>query len=120
MRGILNPGRSSFNRLQDFLDRVDGVDIVTPADNHLAICSDCFDKRKDVFVEKPIALTSEEAKEMITQANKKGVILQVGHVYRYHPASLKIKSLIGEDRWGKSSMPTAISWGSRGPGRMSG
>ena len=38
---------------------------------------------------------------MITQANKKGVILQVGHVYRYHPASSKIKSLIGEGRLGK-------------------
>ena len=38
---------------------------------------------------------------MITQANKKGVILQVGHVYPYHPASSKIKSLIGEGRLGK-------------------
>jgi len=48
----------------DFLDRVDGVDIVTPADSHLAICWDCFRKGKDVFVEKPIALTSQEAREM--------------------------------------------------------
>ncbi len=85
----------------DFLDRVDGVDVVTPADNHLAICTDCFDKKRDVFVEKPIALTSQEAKEMIGLAKKKGVILQVGHVYRYHPASSKIKSLIEEGRLGK-------------------
>jgi UDP-2-acetamido-3-amino-2,3-dideoxy-glucuronate N-acetyltransferase len=86
---------------RDFLDRIDGVDVVTPADNHLAICRECFDKKKDVFVEKPIALTSQEAKEMIALARKKGVILQVGHVYRYHPASSKIKSLIGEGRLGK-------------------
>jgi UDP-N-acetylglucosamine 3-dehydrogenase len=66
----------------DFLDRVDGVDIVTPADSHLSICRDCFDKKKDVFVEKPIALTTSEAKKMITEAKKKGVILQVGHIYR--------------------------------------
>jgi UDP-N-acetylglucosamine 3-dehydrogenase len=85
----------------DFLDRIDGVDVVTPADNHLAICRECFDRGKDVFVEKPIALTSQEAKEMIALAKKKGVILQVGHVYRYHPASSKIKSLIGEGRLGK-------------------
>jgi len=84
-----------------FIDRVDGVDVVTPADNHLAICRECFDRKKDVFVEKPIALTSQEAKEMITLAKKKGVILQVGHVYRYHPASSKIKGLIGEGRLGK-------------------
>jgi UDP-2-acetamido-3-amino-2,3-dideoxy-glucuronate N-acetyltransferase len=85
----------------DFLDRVDGVDIVTPADNHLAIARECFEKGKDVFVEKPIALTSKEAKEMIALAEKGGRLLQVGHVYRYHPASSKMKDLIEEGRLGK-------------------
>jgi UDP-N-acetylglucosamine 3-dehydrogenase len=89
------------NDYRVFLDRVDGVDIVTPADNHLAICRECFDRKKDVFVEKPIALTSQEAKEIIALSKKKGVILQVGHVYRYHPASSKIKSFIGEGRLGE-------------------
>jgi predicted dehydrogenase len=86
---------------RDFLDRLDGVDIVTPADSHLAICRDCFKQGKDVFVEKPIALTSQEAKEMILQAQKKGVILQVGHIYRYHPATSKIKEFIAQGRLGK-------------------
>jgi predicted dehydrogenase len=85
---------------RDFLDRVDGVDVVTPADSHLRICKCCFEKRKDVFVEKPIALTSAEAKEMISQADKGGLILQVGHIYRYHPASSKIKGFIEEGRLG--------------------
>jgi len=85
----------------DFLDRIDGVDVVTPADSHLAICKECFDRKKDVFVEKPIALTSAEAKAILSQANEREVILQVGHIYRYHPASSKIKSLIGEGRLGK-------------------
>jgi predicted dehydrogenase len=86
---------------RDFLDRVDGVDIATPADNHLAISKDCFKKRKDVFVEKPIAMTSQEAKEMISLAHEKKLILQVGHIYRYHPVSLKIKSLLKEEKLGK-------------------
>jgi predicted dehydrogenase len=86
---------------RDFLDRLDGADIVTPADSHLAICRDCFNKGKHVFVEKPIALTSQEAKEMIVQAHEKGVILQVGHIYRYHPASSKIKEFIDQGRLGK-------------------
>jgi len=85
---------------RDFLDRVDGVDVVTPADSHLTVCKDCFGKGKDVFVEKPIALTTAEAKEMISQAEEKGTILQVGHIYRYHPASSKIKSFIEEGRLG--------------------
>jgi len=85
---------------QDFLDQVNGVDVVTPADSHLAICKDCFKKGKDVFVEKPIALISQEAREMINQAERNGLILQVGHIYRYHPASLKIKQIIKEGRLG--------------------
>jgi len=85
---------------RDFLDRIDGVDVVTPADSHLAICKDCFDKKKDIFVEKPIALTTAEAKEMITQAEAKGVILQVGHIYRYHPAAWKIKKILEEGKLG--------------------
>ena len=84
-----------------FLDRVDGVDIVTPADGHLALCIDCFDKRKDVFVEKPISLTSDEARQIISGAEKRGVILQVGHIYRYHPASLKIKHFIEDGALGR-------------------
>jgi len=94
------PGRLSAD-YHDFLDRVDGVDIVTPADNHQEICEVCFEKGKDVFVEKPIALTTEEAKEMIRQAKEKGAILQVGHLYRYHPASQRMKGLIEDGTLGK-------------------
>ncbi|MGQ9646391.1 MAG: Gfo/Idh/MocA family protein [Thermodesulfobacteriota bacterium] len=86
---------------RDFLDRVDGIDVVTPADNHLPICKDCFERNKDVFVEKPIALTTQEAKEMIDNAKKKRLILQVGHIYRYHPAVSKMKSLIEDGLLGE-------------------
>ena len=85
---------------RDFLDRIDGVDVVTPADSHLTICRDCFDKKKDVFVEKPIALTSVEAIEMIRRANQNGVIFQVGHIYRYHPAVSKIKQILEKGKLG--------------------
>ena len=94
------PGDHLSTNYHDFLDRIDGVDIVTPADSHLAICMDCFRKGKDVFVEKPIALTSQEAKEMIRQAEESRLILQVGHIYRYHPASSKIKQMIEDGRLG--------------------
>jgi UDP-N-acetylglucosamine 3-dehydrogenase len=84
----------------DFLDFVDGVDVVTPADSHLVISKDCFKKGRDVFVEKPIALTSQEAKEMISMAGERGLILQVGHIYRYHPAVSKIKAFLDKGELG--------------------
>jgi predicted dehydrogenase len=83
-----------------FIDRVDGVDVVTPADSHLALCAECFAKGKDVFVEKPIALTSDEAGKMIDLSGERGTLLQVGHIYRYHSASTKIRELIGEGKLG--------------------
>jgi UDP-N-acetylglucosamine 3-dehydrogenase len=96
---FIPPDHLSANYL-DFLNRVDGVDVVTPADSHLAICRDCLRKGKDVFVEKPIALTSQEAREITSLAKEKGLILQVGHIYRYHPAVSRIKSLLEEGRLG--------------------
>jgi len=85
----------------EFLKDVDGVDIVTPADSHLRICRECFEADKDVFVEKPIALTSLEAREMIEMAKSRKLVLQIGHIYRYHPASTKMKSLIEGGRLGR-------------------
>ena len=79
---------------RDFLDKVDAVDVVTPTDSHFDICWNCFEKGKDVFVEKPISLASWEAKEMIRQSEKYDLIFQVGHIYRYHLASLLIKEII--------------------------
>ena len=84
----------------DFLNQVDGVDIVTPADSHLSISRDCFERGKDVFVEKPISVTSKEAEEMVALSREKGLILQVGHIYRYHPAPAKIKNLLEEGKLG--------------------
>jgi predicted dehydrogenase len=84
----------------DFLDKVDAVVVSTSTESHVRICMECFEKQKDVFVEKPIALTSKGAMKMINQADKYGLILQVGHIYRYHPASSKIKKIIEEGRLG--------------------
>ena len=86
---------------RNFIDRVEGVDGVTPADRHLAICKDCFERGRDVFVEKPIAVTIGEAEEMVFRANERKAILQIGHIYRYHPASLRMKPLIENGRLGK-------------------
>ena len=76
---------------RELLGCVDAVDIVTPADSHYAICMDCLRAGKDVFVEKPIALTSSQACEMVSEAEKRDLILQVGHVFRYHSAIQDMK-----------------------------
>src|SRR5262249_36629513 len=67
---------------------VDAVVIVTPAHSHYKFCRDLLEAGKDVFVEKPIALKSDEAEELTELAKRNGAILQVGHIFRFDPASV--------------------------------
>ena len=56
---------------------------------------------KDVFVEKPMALSIRDAEAMHTVANETSRILMVGHLLEYHPAVLKLRKLINSGELGK-------------------
>ena len=86
---------------REALDRVDAVDLVTPADTHLALATECLRAGKDCFVEKPLTLTVEEAERLAEIVSATGRILQVGHIFRFHPVSDALKRLIAEGRIGK-------------------
>ena len=49
---------------------------------------------KDVFVEKPMALSIRRCRKMQSRYRKKGRILMVGHLLEYHPAVLKLREMI--------------------------
>ncbi len=68
------------------MDAADAVVIATPAITHHELTLAAIAKGKDVFVEKPIAVTSQEAREMHAAALEHGRILMVGHILLYHPA----------------------------------
>ena len=55
----------------------------------------CLEKRKDVFIEKPITNTSEQAKKIITTAENNKNIVQVGHIERFNPTVSRLKEVIG-------------------------
>ncbi len=69
-----------------FLNSVDAVDVVTPADVHCPIVMDAIEIRKPVFVEKPLAYSFQEARRIAESSNKSGISVQVGHLFRYNPA----------------------------------
>ncbi|HDS16890.1 MAG TPA: Gfo/Idh/MocA family oxidoreductase [Proteobacteria bacterium] len=79
---------------EDFLDRVDAVDIVTPAQTHLPIAISAMARHKDIFCEKPLAENSAKADEFAAAVKQAGVLCQVGHVFRYDPASAYMKNAI--------------------------
>lgn len=77
-----------FTDMQQLIDAVDAVDIVTPTLSHYDCARKALKKTKHIFIEKPLANTVEEAKEMISLVKEANVKAQVGHVERFNPAFL--------------------------------
>lgn len=77
------------------------VAVAAPAAMHYAIVQDVLAAGKDVFVEKPLALTVKEGQKLVEMAEAGGRILMVGHILRYHPAVHALMGLIAEGKLGK-------------------
>jgi UDP-2-acetamido-3-amino-2,3-dideoxy-glucuronate N-acetyltransferase len=89
---------------RDFIGRVDGVVIVTPAHSHFALCQEFLLAGKDVFVEKPLTLANEESRQLVELADKHQRILQVGHILRFDPATLWLRDAIQQGDFGRLNM----------------
>lgn len=70
------------------LDGVDALVIATPAVTHYDFARAALEAGRHVFVEKPVALTPEDADELIALADARSLILQVGHQERYVAAEV--------------------------------
>ena len=81
--------------------KIQAVVIATPASTHFEIARDAILAGKDVFVEKPLALTFAEGRELVALAKEKKRILMVGHILEYHPAIEKMKVMIEEGKIGQ-------------------
>ena len=75
------------------IESCDAVDIVAPTNFHFEWCEMAIKKGKHVFVEKPLANTMEEARQLVKLAAESGIKFQVGHVERFNPAFLAIKDM---------------------------
>lgn len=89
--------------LEGILDdsSVDGVVIATPAESHYDVASRVLLAGKDVYVEKPLTLRSEEAEKLIALAEHEDRILMVGHLLKFHPAITRLKQLVDTGELGR-------------------
>jgi len=71
-----------------------GIFIATPAKTHYELAKLALSAGKDVFVEKPLALSLAEGEELVELARKNNRILMVGHLMLYHPAVERIKEMV--------------------------
>ncbi|WP_299122723.1 Gfo/Idh/MocA family oxidoreductase [uncultured Tenacibaculum sp.] len=87
-------GYKLFNSIEELIDAVDVVDIVTPTLSHFDCAKQAIEKGKHIFIEKPITNTLQEAEGIRTLASQNHIRGQVGHVERFNPAFTAVKDVI--------------------------
>ncbi len=80
--------------LDDLLKQVDIVSVAAPTSAHFSATKACLEAGKHVLVEKPIAVTSAEARELVELAARRGCLLQVGHSERFNPIMQRMRPFI--------------------------
>lgn len=79
-----------FPGVEEIIAACDIIDIVSPTTTHYDLASKCLLQGKHLFIEKPLAHTLEEARDLVTMVKEANVKCQVGHVERYNPAFLAL------------------------------
>jgi predicted dehydrogenase len=97
------PGVELTNDIAGLFNRtdIDAIAIATPAATHFEIGRQALTAGKDLFVEKPLALTLDDARRLVDLAAARQRILQVGHVLEYHPAMTALRQWIATGRLGR-------------------
>lgn len=98
----------SVNMYSDYKDMlksglVDAIIVCTPSSLHYPICRTACEKGIHVFCEKPFTTDPSKAHELADMFETKGLVNQVGYVYRYDPVFKTIKSLLKKNIIGKVS-----------------
>jgi len=76
----------AFPSLESLLDEVDCVSVAVPTTAHFDVVNACFDHGRPVLVEKPIAVTVDEAERLVAHAKEKSLPFGVGHIERFNSA----------------------------------
>jgi UDP-N-acetylglucosamine 3-dehydrogenase len=79
---------------------INAVHICTPNETHFPLGSRALFSGKNVLLEKPMSLTTKDAKALCSIAESKHLTLQVGHIYRFNNSLKKIKELMAENYFG--------------------
>lgn len=99
----LHPSTRYTPNFKDLLadDDLDAVVIAAPVPAHAPLAKQALKAGKDVFVEKPLALSPAEAEELVRLADEGGRILMVGHLLEYHPGVTRLKEYVDSGELGE-------------------
>lgn len=93
----------AYYNVQDICNdkNIDVIYIATPVCYHKEQALTAIEAGKNVFIEKPMAYSSEDAKLILDKAKEKKVHIMIGYIMRYHNLHLKMKKIIAEGGIGK-------------------
>ena len=88
-----------YSKPEELIPQIDAVIIAAPTQLHHKLGMYCLENGIHTLVEKPIAVTMEEARDLIRLAKRKELVLQVGHVERFNPAVVEANKFIQDPRF---------------------
>jgi predicted dehydrogenase len=99
-------GRSGAATYADYrkmveMERPDAVTVATPTSTHYTVVKELLQAGVHVLVEKPIAATIEEARDLVLTGEKAGTVFMVGHIERFNPAIMELKQRLDSNQLGQ-------------------
>jgi predicted dehydrogenase len=98
LEGAAEPASTDY---RDFLAEVDAVDVVTPAPAHAPLVHAALEAGKHVLVEKPLTPAAKDGFVLHAEAVRRGLVLQVGHVFRFTPEAQAIAKIVAAGDLGR-------------------
>jgi predicted dehydrogenase len=81
--------------------KISAIHIATPNDTHYTLARMALEAGKDVLVEKPMTINSNEAHRLVGLAASRELVLHVGHIFRFNVALSKAREILGKGAIGK-------------------
>lgn len=88
----------SFEDFSGLLSGVVAVSVAVPTVLHHRVAMECLERGVHVLVEKPFTRDIWEGEELIAEAHRRGLVLQVGHIERFNPAVQELSAILTEER----------------------
>ncbi len=82
-----------FEDHRQLLDKVDAVSIATTTPAHFDLAMEALEHGVHVLVEKPITETLKQGEQLVDEAERRNLVLQVGHIERFNPAFIELKNV---------------------------
>lgn len=92
-------GCAAYTRVEDLVGRVEAVSVVVPTVDHLAVARPFLERGVHMLMEKPLAPTHAEASELVSLAERAGVVFQVGHLERFNAGLMTLAQTIEDPRF---------------------